>query len=577
MGKKKKQGKGGSGKKTRNLTPLELEIAGICHISTANIQMFKAGLLAFKQQYKKITGILNLPDGPASDPDPQTSKGKEFLSKMLKEQDFYQGLMVSLVLGNWLSNKKFFKITKELLEFVENDFWMQDWSIRCTPLIRSACFTPVYLDFSETGSSIPNTICSCISIIPPESGEEYGSYGQNDVRVAMLTLNPPYVMDCIAYQDPTAKELFTGLEKADNQNSFTTKRETILKILIYIGYLMNMADENGEYLVNKSIQNGTLIQVLPTERPNDLPISGMSPEWAVPGLRMLMGYLKRENMLKEFRGLISQCEGVIPDIIPATDDRGKHITLAFYHSIVEWEENRVIYSFDNSLKKKLVDMYADGLFESGFLHGLVEYVPHRTIALSDGPYSFLARACVIEGEKKPGIVLIDICTSEEIRIVVGTEPLQDKLSQYPKYLADETIAFLCALKHILTVTRQKNLKRLASEPVNKVANKGTPPSLPTPTATQIPTVHTGYSVGTEPSLQLFELSESGVKKVSNRDLVRRHGWQMSPHMRRRHPHRYWVGSGDNKHLEVRWIDEIRVNGKREKDGATTTVIHQLVS
>lgn len=130
MGKKKKQGKGGSGKKTRNLTPLELEIAGICHISTANIQMFKAGLLAFKQQYKKITGILNLPDGPASDPDPQTSKGKEFLSKMLKEQDFYQGLMVSLVLGNWLSNKKFFKITKELLEFVENDFWMQDWSIR---------------------------------------------------------------------------------------------------------------------------------------------------------------------------------------------------------------------------------------------------------------------------------------------------------------------------------------------------------------------------------------------------------------------------------------------------------------
>ena len=69
MGKKKKQGKGGSGKKTRNLTPLELEIAGICHISTANIQMFKAGLLAFKQQYKKITGILNLPDGPASDPD----------------------------------------------------------------------------------------------------------------------------------------------------------------------------------------------------------------------------------------------------------------------------------------------------------------------------------------------------------------------------------------------------------------------------------------------------------------------------------------------------------------------------
>ena len=44
-----------------------------------------------------------------------------------------------------------------------------------------------------------------------------------------------------------------------------------------------------------------------------------------------------------------------------------------------------------------------------------------------------------------------------------------------------------------------------------------------------------------------------------------------PILRRRHPHRYWVGSGDNKHLEVRWIDEIRVNGKRERDGATTTL------
>lgn len=49
---------------------------------------------------------------------------------------------------------------------------------------------------------------------------------------------------------------------------------------------------------------------------------------------------------------------------------------------------------------------------------------------------------------------------------------------------------------------------------------------------------------------------------------------MTPHTRRRHPHRYWVGRGENRHQEIRWLENIHVN-KQNKDALPAVTVHEV--
>ena len=153
-----------------------------------------------------------------------------------------------------------------------------------------------------------------------------------------------------------------------------------------------------------------------------------------------------------------------------------------------------------------------------------------------------------------------------------------------KHVNDSTSA-LCALYHILTVLEQRTMKRLAKETLQQ----GDPNS-----TALVPVVHIakaerekkeavaqewqqairqGDALEDIPFVEMFDLTPKTVKRISNKAVMKRHGWSMRPHSRRQHPHRYWVGSGENKHLEVRWLAKMQINSK-DKPVKTTTV-HEL--
>lgn len=50
---------------------------------------------------------------------------------------------------------------------------------------------------------------------------------------------------------------------------------------------------------------------------------------------------------------------------------------------------------------------------------------------------------------------------------------------------------------------------------------------------------------------------------------------MTPHTRRSHAHRYWVGKGENRHLEVRWLQDMKINACMEDGGAVSTVVRKI--
>ena len=77
-------------------------------------------------------------------------------------------------------------------------------------------------------------------------------------------------------------------------------------------------------------------------------------------------------------------------------------------------------------------------------------------------------------------------------------------------------------------------------------------------ASEVPVSAAGYDVSLD-GIRLLDVTQRAVKTVSHRDRVSRYGWRMPTHVRRGHIHRFWVGSGDDRHLEAKWVEPIVVN------------------
>ena len=68
--------------------------------------------------------------------------------------------------------------------------------------------------------------------------------------------------------------------------------------------------------------------------------------------------------------------------------------------------------------------------------------------------------------------------------------------------------------------------------------------------------------------ELFSVTPKTVKRQRDEEKKIRMGWKVTPHVRRPHPHRYWVGHGANKRLVVRWLDSIRIHPEQTAKKAT---------
>ena len=81
----------------------------------------------------------------------------------------------------------------------------------------------------------------------------------------------------------------------------------------------------------------------------------------------------------------------------------------------------------------------------------------------------------------------------------------------------------------------------------------------------------GYSLPVN-STRVYDVTERTVRQTKYKEFVSRTGWHMCPHIRRGHVHRFWVGTGENRHLEALQLDEIRVNCKDKNPQA---VVHAI--
>lgn len=70
---------------------------------------------------------------------------------------------------------------------------------------------------------------------------------------------------------------------------------------------------------------------------------------------------------------------------------------------------------------------------------------------------------------------------------------------------------------------------------------------------------------------LYEITDQSVRKVSEKEATVHCSWTMPRHVRTAHKHHFWVGTGEDRHLEERWLDDMVIN----KDLDPTINLHKI--
>ena len=554
-------------KKKSSLTSQERELVSLLKMRDNPATLFQE-IMGCRGTSKQLMTSLGLTI--PSDPPADTAEAKRILKIMMEGKSIneYGRAMRFLIEGYWMSHRKTYVITPELLEFVKSDYWLFQSQMDYFEIISKACQEPVVFDLSPLRLN-KNIMCSKISIPPPCTTEEREDFSNNfnlfttifesggQVKVRITSEAGSSIKEYVEYQD----------------NREDTDRIAWLpfaRLLLYIGYLKCQSDENGRYLVQKQ-EGGTQFEVKPLPCKADDPIIGSEPEWANSGARIVLRYLERDNMIRDLKEEI-ESSGIDPAAPVPTHCSEDDTILQWDLAVLEWERNRAIYLFDDKAGAALKEKYQNDFEQEGFLKGLVEYMPSNTIVLSyRGCVSYLVSKRGIEGQSGPGIVIQDLVVPVRVfaRLTDGTSKTTVSPDQY------KLMEAFCVLKHILVTLKEREEKKLSAAPVTAKAAMTTLPPKPDRKPTK-PTLYEGSGIALEvPPVRMFEVTGRTVKKLSNKELVQRHGWTMTPHTRRSHAHRFWVGKGENRHLETRWLSDMRINAHMESDGQVSTVIRKI--
>lgn len=544
---------------------------------------FRAELVRFRSRHKDKAAFLGLKESPAEKVT-VTPENLDFLERVQKKENDmeYVAVMRDLTLGFWYNQKVVYQFLPETLEYIKNVFKPEQIQVNLNAVIRRMCSKPIYIGLPN-GSDIQGFFCSCVSLINETWGIPLGDH--------------PPALNAIIVEQPTAHiYLHMG---GDTSLASVFRDDTpeagklLFSCLSYLAITQYMVDAQKQVFVPYDRGNCEYYIIHPISFPdcdeNCFDYLKQQDGWIKTGLSPFFNYISRQNMVKDFDVYLKKYEQW-KDYPFQTDTYEKWpqeaVGYKTHEMLFEWEAYKTIYQYNNESEQAFHQKYLEMLAMNGFPDRLIDYMPYPTIVLSqqDTGLVFLISLCKLEGAQERGVFIMSLSTDmDEIAIIPARKsPFADE--SLLQRVSDSTSA-MCALYHILTVLEQRTLKRLAKETLQQ----GDPSSTALVPVAQTAdaerkekeaaaqewqqAVRQGDALEDVPFIEMFDLTPRTVKRIPNKTAMRRHGWSMKPHSRRQHPHRYWVGSGENKHLEVRWLAKMQINSK-DKPVKTTTV-HEL--
>lgn len=521
----------------------------------------------------------------------QESPAKQRLREKIQGKDQvndYCEVIRSIILGYWDVNKVVYRIEPETVRFLDEQFKIEQLNMPFFDLIEKVCGKPIFIEMRNQ-KDLLGFFCGVTRL----HNESFGSKaeGENEPKLFISLVKTSIAKIFISKRDKVlVREYFTDMEEDSGWNE-----RLAVRLLVYIGFLLCMQDAERDTLIRMSGKSYPCYQVFPIPYKDSLPDFSTPSGWVASGLCNYFGYLNRHTMVRDIQEVLKNSEYIPERPLGLYDSSiDETVSEATLSAVLEWERHKVVFQYDTAAERKLIDKYFSSLRYMRMPSDLLAYMPYRTLLLTQSERGFTTlvthHAIHIEGEPMPSEALILVLLSA-IEPVIAIMPC-DRDECYStaslNIVQDDMPSLMCALTHVLQVFKAKAEKN-AAKAAARESNASVPASAHTRTTSeerispesndkQSTGIRSGYRIvdeyEDEEDVVLFDLTPRTVKRARREDAQRRCGYKMIPHTRRRHPHHYWVGSGDDRHLEVRWLEPMRINA-RDK-GIETTTVHELL-
>lgn len=583
-------------KKSNQLSSLQRAFCGAARFPVQNLSQFKQEFPIWKKNLEEKQKRLGYSSSSAVMPQQTISNHSDwqYMSKHKHLPDMV-GTVRDFILNEWYSKKRVFRLSKETVEYVTERF-----PLDCLPGILDNWLsviskTPIYLEFTD-GLPVPAQISSDGNVAPPRTlrGVFFGqSYVQNDsvcngkLTHTFLTVQVSEDAQFVFLHNESTKTVQEHASLPDG-DAF---QQQIISLLIYLSFVYQKDDAIGAVLIPKPRQ-GTHenYDVKPIPYLDSVPKKDDPTSVVVAGLCMSTKYLSRSNMVAYFRKRRADIPETVtyysnPKSNVETESTQKYVNRKVCDMVLAWEQFRTIYQYTSVTTAQLRAKYVNNLSFGSLSKQLLRYFPQDTIVFHETDTDKISLLSLCDYTGSNGVKATGIVTAmlnpDDISIAVF--PSDAIVTHLPDNRIDTVLETISVLFHILTVFEQKAVKKQ----IQDVIDAGNPSStVLVPIPPQPETIHVPvdqkapidplyYQVGQtieDSPFELFSVTNKTVKRQRQEERKIRMGWKMTPHVRRPHPHRYWVGKGAEKHLEVRWLERMQIH---KEQSAEKTILHQI--
>lgn len=549
-------------KKSTQINSMDKAIGRMAGIEVQNPSEFRKYMDELKERYKEYAENIGLQGNPSEIPK-ITKENEHYFHQICSTATMneYISFVRTLLIGYWTSHRKVYVFTQEIIDYMETVLRIQDFTIDITALQKVALREPIYIE-APPGSPVSRVFWGAVSFCHKDMVERYNK-GLADEYCCFVSL----ISDkgCFAAFNMNGRSSVREAVERWRDDDEKAKEEMIfaLKLVAYIGYMRGMKDATDLAFTEEPIRNGVRYRTQTIYTDSVLPDETKPRGWIQAGLAPVIGYFDRKNMLRDFQNESSQH----PDQIVVRNGDGDNAATFLQRMVLSWESRRNFYSFTSETAIFVASDNVYGLIKEGISSELLDYMPYNVIALiPEDPVSFsaaLIARCTVEGNQ-PGVFVSIIgqencpeafCFPEDAPLMNGN------IDRCLKEVRGDILLSLGLFKHILQTLKRKTIRRIG----NREESKARPPHPVTEADIPAsPVVRQGTDIDNIVPIAMFDLTKRTVKKVSQKEAAHRNGWKVVPHVRRRHPHRYWVGKGKDKHLEVRWLESMAINRKQKE-------------
>lgn len=557
-------------KKSPGLSSLNRAIALAINVDANNAPKARECIQSFRKNAESTIKSMNIPTFFEIN---KNSSVKQISRELLNFGSDETGvqLMRSLLFGFWDKGRICYSISTETLSFMDANFPIEEMEFSAPDLIETLCRHPVYLEFPQ-GSPLVGAFLGCARI-PEEISLAKNS--RHQLLASLIYVDGAEVLLSVIINE-SVKKIFNGV--FPNESS-----RFLYKAIFYIGYLLLKKDSSEISLVSYPKQGCDAYEVRP------IPYKDWNPEfleehgWMRTGLCSVFGYLSRENMISDFAGKVEMGSRFSDMAVTAgrsEKETAEHLQYLVFRAILEWEAYRVVYKYSKNTETLMSNKNLGEVTTKGISSDLLQFMPARTLVFLMEDAGSIGIVSTCKASSGQGLLIMPIINGHGDAVVVNAD------SPYrlnPDKTEDETfLQILCAVVHLLTILKENVLKKAFKDYVSQgnpetkalVPVEFKQPALRQPSGNSPDTspLRIGASVNDMP-LQMFNITGKCVRRVSRAETEKYNSWKMTPHVRRRHLHHYWVGKGADRHLEARWLEPMKINNT--DSDAIPTVIRKV--